>query len=76
MCEFMGMRKGAEIGLGSGDRERLAAVIGSGNSPQKHMWRVRIVLVSGEQLGTMARKTGKGKPMIWRWRARFMAKGR
>ena len=77
MCEFMGMRKGIEVGLGPGDRERLAAVIGSGNSPQKHVWRARIVLLSGDGLGTLAiqRQTGKGKPTIWRWQARFMAEG-
>jgi len=73
----MGMRKGIEVGLGPGDRERLAAVIGSGNSPQKHVWRARIVLLSGDGLGTLAiqRQTGKGKPTIWRWQARFMAEG-
>jgi len=31
------MRKGVEVRLGPGDRERLEAVIGSGNSPQKHV---------------------------------------
>jgi len=77
MCEFMGMRKGIEVRLSPGDRERLAAVIGSGNSRQKHVWRAQIVLLSGDGLGTMAiqRQTGKGKPTIWRWQARFMAKG-
>jgi transposase len=77
MCEFMGMRTGIEVRLGPGDRERLAAVIGSRNSPQKHVWRAQIVLLSGDGLGTMAiqRQTGKGKPTIWRWQARFMAKG-
>ena len=29
------MRKGIEVRLGPGDRERLEAVTGSGNSPQK-----------------------------------------
>ena len=45
--------------------------------PQKHVWRARIVLLSAEGVGTMAiqRQTGKGKPTIWRWQARFMAKG-
>ena len=71
------MRKGVEVRLGPGDRERLEAVIGSGNSPQKHVWRARIVLLSADGLGTMAiqRQTGKGKPTIWRWQARFMAEG-
>ena len=62
------LRKGIEVRLGPGDRERLDAVIGSGNSPQKHVWRARIVLLSADGLGTMAiqRQTGKGKPTIWR----------
>src|SRR6516165_3833693 len=77
MCELIGMRKGVEVRLGPGDRERLDAVIGSGNSPQKHVWRARIVLLSADGLGTMAiqRQTGKGKPTIWRWQARFMTAG-
>jgi len=71
------MRKGIEVRLGPGDRERLEAVIGSGNSPQKHVWRARIVLLSADGVGTMAirRQTGEGKPTIWRWQARFMAEG-
>ena len=40
------MRKGVELRLGPGDRERQEAVIGSKNSPQKHVWRARIVLLS------------------------------
>src|SRR5580765_6397761 len=71
------MRIGVEVRLGPGDRNRLEAVIGSGNSPQKHVWRARIVLLSADGIGTMEirRRTGKGKPTIWRWQARFMAEG-
>src|SRR3982074_2443116 len=77
ICESGWMRKGVEVGLGPDDRERLEAVIRSWNSPQKHVWRARIVLLSAEGVGTMAiqRQTGKGKPTIWRWQARFMAEG-
>jgi transposase len=52
-------------------------VIGSGNSPQKHVRRAQIVLLSADGVGTMAiqRQTGKGKPTIRRWQARFMAEG-
>ena len=77
ICESGWMRKGIEVRVGPGDRERLEAVIGSGNSPQKHVWRARIVLLSAAGAGTMAiqRQTGKGKPTIWRWQARFMAEG-
>src|SRR5215469_1456943 len=75
ICESGRMRNGVEIRLGPGDRERLLAVIGSGNSPQKHVWPARIVLLSADGVGTMAiqRQTGKGKPTIWRWQAHFMA---
>src|ERR1700752_661784 len=77
ICESAGMRKGVAVRLGPGDREGLEAVIGLGNSPQKHVWRARIVLLSAAGVGTMAiqRQTGKGKPTIWRWQARFMAEG-
>jgi Homeodomain-like domain len=70
-CKSGWMRKGIEVRLGPGDRERLEAITGSGNSPQKHVWRARIVLLSADGIGTM----GKGKPTIWRWQARFMAEG-
>jgi transposase len=71
------MRTGVEVQLGPGDRQRLEAVVGSGNSPQKHVWRARIVLLTADRVGTMEiqRRTGKGKPTIWRWQARFMAEG-
>jgi len=76
-CESGWIRKGIEVRLDPGDRERLEAVTGSGNSPQKHVWRAQIVLLSAAGVGTMAiqRQTGKGKPTIWRWQARFMAEG-
>src|SRR5258708_37845266 len=75
ICESGWMRAGVEVRLGPGDRERLEAVVGSGNSPQKHVWRARIVLLSAAGVGTMAiqRRTGKGKPTNWRWQARVMA---
>src|SRR6188472_2460015 len=77
ICKSGWMRKGIEVRLGPGDRERLEAILGSGNSPQKHVWRARIVLLSADGAGTMAiqRQTGKSKPTIWRWQARFMAEG-
>jgi transposase len=73
----MRMRTGVEVRLGPGDRKRLEAVIGSGNSAQKHVWRARIVLLSAAGMGTMEiqRQTGKGKPTIWRWQKRFMDEG-
>jgi hypothetical protein len=60
------MRKGIEVRLGPADRERLEAVIGSGNSPQKHVWRARIVLLTADGLGTMAiiEKIRRGKQVL------------
>src|ERR1051326_3362402 len=77
MCESVWMRKGVEVRLRPGDRERLETVIGSGNSPQKHVWRARIVLLSADGVGTMGmqRQTGKGKPTLLRWQGRFIAEG-
>jgi transposase len=71
------MRTGIEVRLGPGDRDRLEAIVASRNSPQKHVWRSRIVLLSADGIGTMEiqRRTGKGKPTIWRWQERFMRAG-
>src|SRR6186997_1835688 len=71
------MRKDVVVDPNAADRARLEAVVADRNSPQKHVWRARIVLLSADGVGTMAiqRQTGKGKPTIWRWQARFMAEG-
>ena len=57
------MRKGITIEVSIGDRARLEAVVADRNSPQKHVWRARIVLLSADGVGTMAiqRQTGKGE---------------
>jgi transposase len=71
------MRSGVEVRLNPGDRERLEAVVGDRNSPQKHVWRAEIVLLTVDGLGTneIMRQTGKSKPSVWRWQERFMAEG-
>jgi transposase len=76
-CEAGEMRAGVEVRLGPGDRDRLEAVSKSGSSPQKHVWRAHIALLSADGVGTMRirRRTGKGKPTIWRWQRRFMEAG-
>jgi hypothetical protein len=63
ICESGWMRAGVEVRLGPGDCERLGAVIGSGNSLQKHVWgRARIILRSADRVGTIAihRQISKG----------------
>ncbi len=71
------MRSGVSFTLSAGDRQRLRAVVADPKSPQKHVWRAHIVLLSGEGLGTSAimTETGKSKTCVWRWQERFMHEG-
>ncbi len=71
------MRTGISITVSPSDRQRLEAIVRDRTAPQKHVWRARIVLLTGDGLGTNAimRGTGKSKTCAWRWRERFMAEG-
>ena len=71
------MRGGITVEVSAADRARLEAVVADRNSPQKHVWRARIILAAAEGLGTSAtvRRTGKSKPCVRRWRERFVAEG-
>ena len=71
------MRTGISITVSTADRRRLEAVVADRNSPQKHVWRARIILLTGAGLGTMAimAETGKSKPCVWRWQERYMQEG-
>lgn len=71
------MRKGISFDLSDADRTRLEAIIRAPGSPQKHVWRARIIVLSGDGLGTVAimNATGKSKTCIWRWQERFMSAG-
>lgn len=71
------MREGIEVRLRACERERLEGVVADRKSPQHHVWRTRIVLMTADGVGTMAIRTatGKGKPTIWRWQARYMQDG-
>ncbi len=73
----LGMRTGIHFLLSTADRERLEAVAAHPATPQKHVWRARIVLFSAEGLGTQAimSATGKSKTCVWRWQERFMKSG-
>src|SRR5690348_3062488 len=59
------------------DRVRLEAIIGDRNSPQKHVWRARIILLTTAGLGTVeiTRRASKSKTCVWRWQERFMQQG-
>src|ERR1700744_5645689 len=71
------MREGIRIEVGAADREQLAAVASDRNSPQKHVWRARIILATAEGCGTaeIMRRAGVSKPCVWRWQERFMREG-
>jgi transposase len=71
------MRTGISIEVTAGDRERLLAIAGDRNSPQKHVWRCRIVLLTADGHGTAAimRQAGVAKTAVWRWQERFMQAG-
>ena len=59
------------------DRHRLEAIVLDRSAPQKHVWRANIILATAEGCGTaeIMRRSGKSKPVVWRWQARFMAEG-
>jgi transposase len=47
------------------------------NTPQKHVWRAQIVLLTAEGCGTeeIMRQSGTAKTTVWRWQDRFMTDG-
>lgn len=59
------------------DRERLERLVEGRNTPQKIVWRSRIVLLAGEGNGAVAvaRRVGKSVLTVRRWRRRYAAKG-
>ena len=71
------MRSDVEIEVSAADRACLEAIVAAPSSPQKHVWRARIILLSADGVGTMAiaGQAGVAKPTVWRWRERFLAEG-
>ena len=71
------MLTGISFTVSSADRHRLARIIANPKSPQKHVWRARIIVASDDGLGTKAimATTGKSKTCVWRWQKRFMDEG-
>ena len=71
------MRSGISYSLPATDRLRLEALVADRNTPQKHVWRARIVLLSADGLGTHAimREAGVSKTAVWRWQERFAQEG-
>jgi transposase len=59
------------------DRAALEGWVAGRNTPQKLVWRARIVLMWAEGAGVTAivRATGKTKRTAYRWRERYVARG-
>ena len=71
------MHERTDIRLSAADRSELETVAANRNSPQKHVWRAKIVLLTADGHGTadIMRATGKAKTVIWRWQERFGEEG-
>src|SRR5207237_8698376 len=71
------MRAGIVVTATRADRRRLEAIVADRSAPQKHVWRANIILATADGYGTaeIMRRSGKSKPVVWRWQARFMAEG-
>jgi transposase len=71
------MRKIEQILISVADRERLERLVRDRNTPQKVVWRARIVLLASDGLTAagIAAAVGKSLLTVRRWRRRYMAKG-
>jgi transposase len=71
------MKTQACIWLSPEDRATLEDWVSDRNTPQKLVWRARIVLMSAARDGTAAimRAVGKSKPSVWRWQERYLDQG-
>src|ERR1700737_5146429 len=71
------MHERTNIQLSRSERIKLEAVVSNRNSPQKHVRRAKIVLLTAEGGGTaeIMQATGKAKTVIWRWQERFRDEG-
>src|SRR3979411_1942668 len=71
------MRKIEQIWISAADRQRLERLVRDRNTPQKVVWRARIVLLASDGLTAGGIRAGGGKSLLTvrRWRRRYMAKG-
>jgi transposase len=71
------MRKIERISISDADRERLGRLVRDGNTPQKVVWRARIVLLASDGLTAEAIAAAVGKSLLTvrRWRRRYVARG-
>jgi transposase len=63
--------------LSRADRSALEEWVSGRNTPQKLVWRARIILLSADRIRVMAitRAVGMSKVTVARWQERYLAKG-
>jgi len=68
------MRPGISLQVTASDSEPLRAIVDERNSPQKRVWRAKIVLLTADSRGTteIRRQAGVAKRAVWRWQERFL----
>ena len=71
------MRAGIVVNVTRADRRRLEAIVADRSSPQKQCLAAQINLATADGGGTseIMRRSGKAKPVVWRWQERFMLEG-
>ncbi|HEY1386741.1 MAG TPA: IS630 family transposase [Dongiaceae bacterium] len=71
------MRKIERVSVSPADRERMERLVRDRNSPQKVVWRARIVLLAsaGMTAEAIAAAVGKSLLTVRRWRRRYAAAG-
>jgi transposase len=71
------MGKIERIEVGAEDREELRRLVRDRNTPQKAVWRARIVLLAGDGMGALevAAEVGTSVLTVRRWRRRYRDKG-
>jgi transposase len=71
------VRKIEQSSISAADRERLERLVRDRNTPQKVVWRARIVLLAVDGLTAVAIAAAAGKSVLTvrRWRRRYAAKG-
>jgi hypothetical protein len=73
-----GMTTESRVRLSPEDRAELEGWVAGRNTPQKLVWRARIVLMwaDGAGLAKILQTTGKTKRTAYRWRDRYLARVR
>jgi transposase len=71
------MRTRNTIDSNAADRTRLETIAADRNTPQKRVWRSRIVLLTAAGLNTteIMRQAGVAKTCVWRWQERSIQRG-